>query len=82
MFSETEKLSVRLRTVRSVRNLTIQPMSKNDEKYTAPGLIVIGVHSPEFSYEHDPEKVTRGRLKELQARFQQTQECMDGVGRR
>ena len=28
------------------------------QKYAARGLVVIGVHSPEFSYEHDLDKVT------------------------
>jgi peroxiredoxin len=29
------------------------------EKYAARGLVVLGVHSPEFSYEHDLENVRR-----------------------
>jgi thiol-disulfide isomerase/thioredoxin len=37
-------------------------------KYGDQGLVVIGVHSPEFSYEHDLEKVT-AYLKEHDIRF-------------
>jgi len=38
----------------------VEPYVKNwHEKYAGQGLVVIGVHSPEFSYEHDPGKVTR-----------------------
>ncbi len=29
------------------------------DKYSGQGLVVIGVHSPEFSYEHDLENVRR-----------------------
>jgi peroxiredoxin len=29
------------------------------EKYAAQGLVVIGVHSPEFKYEHNVENVKR-----------------------
>ena len=38
------------------------------EKYADRGFVVIGVHSPEFSYEHDLDKVTR-YLKEHDIRF-------------
>jgi thiol-disulfide isomerase/thioredoxin len=38
------------------------------QKYAQRGFVVIGVHSPEFSYEHDLEKVTR-YLKEHDIRF-------------
>ena len=37
-------------------------------KYANQGLVVIGVHSPEFSYEHDLDRVTR-YLKEHEIRF-------------
>lgn len=37
-------------------------------KYAKRGFVVIGVHSPEFSYEHDLDKVTR-YLKEHDIRF-------------
>ncbi len=29
------------------------------DKYSGKGLTIIGVHSPEFAYERDPEKVKR-----------------------
>jgi thiol-disulfide isomerase/thioredoxin len=29
------------------------------EKYSGPGLVVIGVHTPEFSFEHDVDNVSR-----------------------
>lgn len=35
------------------------------EKYAARGLVVLGVHSPEFSYEHDLENVRRA-IQDLQ----------------
>lgn len=35
------------------------------EKYHAQGLVVIGVHAPEFNYEHDVENVTRA-IQDLQ----------------
>jgi thiol-disulfide isomerase/thioredoxin len=38
------------------------------QKYAERGFVVIGVHSPEFSYEHDLDKVTR-YLKEHDIRF-------------
>ena len=38
------------------------------QKYGERGLVVIGVHSPEFSYEHDLDRVTR-YLKEHDIRF-------------
>jgi thiol-disulfide isomerase/thioredoxin len=38
------------------------------QKYAGQGLVVIGVHSPEFSYEHDLDKVSR-YLKEHDIRF-------------
>ena len=38
------------------------------EKYAEQGFVVIGVHSPEFSYEHDLDQVTR-YLKEHGIRF-------------
>lgn len=38
------------------------------QKYAERGLVVIGVHSPEFSYEHDLDKVTH-YLKEHDIRF-------------
>lgn len=37
-------------------------------KYAERGFVVIGVHSPEFSYEHDVDEVTR-YLKEHDIRF-------------
>ena len=38
------------------------------QKYAERGFVVIGVHSPEFSYEHDVEKVT-SYLNEHDIRF-------------
>ena len=29
------------------------------DKYSGPGLVVIGVHTPEFPFEHDPDNVRR-----------------------
>ena len=38
----------------------VEPYVKEwHRKYAGQGLVVIGVHSPEFSYEHDLDKVTR-----------------------
>ena len=38
----------------------VEPYVKTwHERYAAKGLTIIGVHSPEFSYEHDVDKVTR-----------------------
>ena len=43
-------------------------VKKWHETYAAQGLVVIGVHSPEFTYEHDLDQVTR-YLKEHDIRF-------------
>lgn len=47
----------------------VEPYVKTwHEKYAAQGLVVIGVHSPEFSYEHDLDKVA-SYLKQHDIRF-------------
>ena len=47
----------------------VEPHVKSwHHKYAERGFVVIGVHSPEFSYEHDLNKVTR-YLKEHDIRF-------------
>jgi thiol-disulfide isomerase/thioredoxin len=43
-------------------------VKKWHQKYAARGLVVIGVHSPEFSYEHNLDQVTR-YLNEHDIRF-------------
>ena len=39
-----------------------------DEKYRKDGLVVIGVHAPEFAFERDPANVARA-IKDLQIRY-------------
>lgn len=39
-----------------------------DERYRKDGLIVIGVHAPEFAFEHDPSNVARA-IKDLGIRY-------------
>ena len=47
----------------------VEPYVKEwNQKYAERGFVVIGVHSPEFSYEHDLDKVMR-YLKEHDIRF-------------
>ena len=47
----------------------VEPHVKDwHRKYADQGFVVIGVHSPEFSYEHDLDQVTR-YLKEHDIRF-------------
>jgi len=47
----------------------VEPYVKKwHQKYADQGLVVIGVHSPEFSYEHDLGQVTR-YLREHDIRF-------------
>ena len=43
-------------------------MKKWHEKYAVQGLVVIGVHSPDVSYEHDLDKVM-SYLKQHDIRF-------------
>ena len=47
----------------------VEPHVKEwQQKYAEQGFVVIGVHSPEFPYEHDLSEVTR-YLKEHDIRF-------------
>jgi cytochrome c biogenesis protein CcdA/thiol-disulfide isomerase/thioredoxin len=47
---------------------TVPYIEKWDERYRSKGLVIIGVHTPEFQFEHDLENV-RAAVKRLNVRY-------------
>jgi cytochrome c biogenesis protein CcdA/thiol-disulfide isomerase/thioredoxin len=47
---------------------TLPYIEKWDERYRSKGLVVVGVHTPEFQFEHDPGNV-RAAVKRLGVRY-------------
>jgi cytochrome c biogenesis protein CcdA/thiol-disulfide isomerase/thioredoxin len=47
---------------------TVPYIEKWDERYRSEGLVIVGVHTPEFQFEHDLENV-RAAVKRLNVRY-------------